>query len=349
MFSKLAGNERIKEVLRRMLEKGRVPGGLLFVGEDGVGKRRFALELAKAMNCREPKGFEACDHCASCVRIERFQFPAADDADANKRIIWSDHPDVGMVRPAGRFLIVAQMREIEREANFRPYEGRERFFIIEEADRLNESSSNALLKTLEEPPETSHLVLLTARPAALLPTIRSRCQIIRFAPLSVEEMEKHLAGVRKMPKREANLLAHIARGSIGRALSTDLASFRERRDVMLEVLSTLALTGDRARLLRIAEEMNDAKRRDEYEPRLDVLEVLVHDVWAMRLGAPPEQIVNQEIDAQLKKISERVSSPRAARWITEIETLRGQLSVNVNRKVATDALFLSMAEEKQSG
>jgi hypothetical protein len=93
--------------------------------------------------------------------------------------------------------------------------------------------------------------------------------------------------------------------------------------------------------------MNDAKRKEEYEPRLDVLEMLAHDVWTLSLGSPASQIVNQDIDAQLKKISERVSSKRAALWITEIETLRGQLSVNVNRKVATDALFLSMAEEKQ--
>jgi hypothetical protein len=91
--------------------------------------------------------------------------------------------------------------------------------------------------------------------------------------------------------------------------------------------------------------MNDAKRKEEYEPRLDVLEMLVHDVWALRLGAPAEQIVNRDMDTQLSKISERVSSARAARWITEIEILRGQLSVNVNRKVATDALFLSMAGE----
>ena len=328
-----------------MLSMGRVPGSLLFAGEDGIGKRLFALELAKAMNCREPKGSEACDSCAPCLRIERFQFPPADDADANKKIIWSEHPDIGLVRPAGRFLLVAQMREIEREANFRPYEGRARFFLIEEADRLNEPSANALLKTLEEPPETTHIVLLTKRPAALLPTIRSRCQIIRFAPLRVEEIEKHLISERRMPKREANLLAHIARGSLGRAISTDLAAFREQRDRMLEVLSSLALTADRARLLRIAEEMNDAKRKDEYEPRLDVLEMLVHDVWALGLGASPERIVNSDVDSELKKISASVSTRRAARWITEIETLRGQLAVNVNRKVATDALFLSMAGE----
>src|SRR3712207_5916656 len=147
MFDKLVGNERVKDVLRRVLERGRVPGALLFAGEDGVGKRLFALELAKAMNCRQPEGVEACDRCASCHRIERFEFPPADDSDANKKIIWSEHPDVGLVRAAGRFLLVAQMRDIEREANFRPYEGRARFFLVDEADRLNEPSANALLKT----------------------------------------------------------------------------------------------------------------------------------------------------------------------------------------------------------
>jgi hypothetical protein len=164
----------------------------------------------------------------------------------------------------------------------------------------------------------------------------------------VEEVEKYLTGTARMQRREANLLAHIARGSLGRALSINLETWRGQRDAMLELLSALALTRDRARILRIAEEMNDAKRKDEYEPRLDVLETLVHDVWALSLGAPRERLVNRDVDETLAKISERVPTGRAARWMTEIEALRGQLGVNVNRKVATDALFLSMAEEGRS-
>src|SRR4051794_34941578 len=107
MFEKLLGNERVKEILARMLEKGRVPGALLFAGEDGVGKRLFALELAKAMNCRDPKGFEACDKCASCLRIDRSSFPPYETEDENKeRIIWSEHIDVGLVRPYKRIIHV---------------------------------------------------------------------------------------------------------------------------------------------------------------------------------------------------------------------------------------------------
>lgn len=345
MFDRLVGNQRAKEVLRRMLAARRVPGALLFAGEDGVGKKPFALELAKALNCRSPKGIEACDHCSSCMRIMQSVFPPYNDADADKkRIVWSDHADVGLVRPYGRSLLVNQMRDIEREANFRPYEGAARLFLIEDADKLNEASSNALLKTLEEPPPTSHLVLITSRPAALLPTIRSRCQSIRFSPLATAEIEAHLVREKRFAAADARLLARVARGSIGRALSTDLGIYRQQREAMLAVLDALALTGDRSRLLRAAEELNDAKRKDEYEPRLDVLETLVHDVWTLTLGASRERLVNDDLHDPLSRMSERLTSGRAARWLSQIETLRDQLAVNINRKVATDALFLSMAE-----
>jgi DNA polymerase-3 subunit delta' len=343
MLDHLLGNQRAKETVRRMLKAGRVPGGLLFAGEEGVGKKLFALELAKALNCRARVGVEVCDKCGSCQRIMRLTLPAADDKDAHRKIIWSEHPDVGMARPYGRAILVDQMRDLEREANFRPFEGAARVFLIEDADKLNDASSNALLKTLEEPPVTSHLILITARPAALLPTIRSRCQVIRFAPLAATEIEEHLSRLKKVSQKDARVLARLAQGSIGRALGADLENYRARREAMLGVLTALVLTGDRARLLRAAEEMNDAKRKEEYEPRLDVLEMLIRDVWALALGAPAEQIVNEDVRAQLSQISARVESRRAAGWLTLLETLRGQLSVNINRKVATDALFLAMA------
>jgi DNA polymerase-3 subunit delta' len=344
MFDRLLGNERAKETIRRMLNAGRVPGGLLFAGEDGVGKKLFALELAKALNCRARVGVEACDKCASCTRITHSTFPPFASEDENKkRIIWGEHADVALVRPYNRLIRIVPMREIEREANFRPFEGAARIFIIEDADKLNIESSNALLKTLEEPPVTSHLILITARPAALLPTIRSRCQVIRFAPLAATEIEEHLTRAKKVSTQDARVLARLSQGSIGRALTADLENYRARREAMLGVLNALVLTGDRARLLRAAEEMNDAKRKDEYEPRLDVLEILIRDVWALALGAPAGQIVNEDLRAQLSQLGARVESRRAAGWLKMVETLRGQLSVNINRKVATDALFLAMA------
>src|SRR6266508_2307186 len=215
MFSKLIGNDEGKESLRRLLGSGRVPGSLLFTGSQGIGKKVFALELAKVLNCRNRNGLEACDECSSCKRISRSTFPpfGKDDDDKN-RMIWSEHTDVAMVRPYKQIIRVPPMRELEREANFRPFEGAARVFIVEDADYMNEQAANALLKTLEEPPPTSHLVLTTSNPTALLATIRSRCQIIRFAPIAAADVQQFLTEEEAMTPGDAVLLARTSRGSL---------------------------------------------------------------------------------------------------------------------------------------
>lgn len=343
MFDHLIGNQRVKELLRRMLETDRVPGALLFAGEEGVGKKLFAIELARALNCRNRQGVEACGTCSACKRISRFNFPTSDETDDWKKIIWSDHGDVGMVVAPKRLLQVDQMREIEREANFRPFEGRARVFLIEEADRLNEPSSNALLKILEEPPPTSHIILITARPAMLLTTIRSRCQALRFSPVSVAEIEKYLTQQKIASGAEAKLLARCANGSIGRALYADLKSYKEHRQPMLKLLNALAITGDRSQLLRLSESMNEAKYKDDFEFRLELLETLIRDALIVAVNGDLKSIVNEDVLPELQKIAERVNSHSATSWIADIEELREQLIVNINRKPAIDALFFKMA------
>ena len=345
MFSELIGNPRVKDALKRMITSDRLPGALLFAGEEGVGKKLFALEVARALNCRTPKDNEACGVCSSCVRIAKLNYPEREDADEWTQIIWTDHPDVGLVVAPKRVLRVEQMRQIEKEANFRPFEGKARVFLIDEADKLNDASANALLKVLEEPPRTSHLILITARPAMLLPTILSRCQMIRFAPLTPAEIESHLVTNKLADAKTARLRARAAGGSIGRALSGDLASFTSQRKAMLGVLNALVLTNDRAQLLRSAEQLNEAQYKDEFEERLDVLETLVRDAWMLSLGAKPELVVNADLLSELERVSEQLDPKRGADWLLQIEDLREQLIVNVNRKVTTDALFLSMAGE----
>jgi DNA polymerase III subunit delta' len=344
MFSTLIGNEEVKQTLNRLLADGRVPGSLLFTGEAGIGKKLFALEFAKALNCRNRRGVEACDECSSCKRISRSNFPpfGKDDDDRN-RLIWSEYSDVAMARPFKQIIRVPPMRELEREANFRPFEGTARIFIIEDADYMNEPASNALLKTLEEPPPASHLILTTSNPTALLATIRSRCQVIRFAPIPAPEIEDFLIKDHSMPATDARLLARTAQGSIGRALDADIEDYRERRQAMLSLLASLTVTGDRVQLLRSAEDLAAAKDRDEYERILDVLETLIRDAWALALGRPAETIVNIDLTKDLQRIAGELRSSAAGRWLTEIEELRGELIVNVNRRIASDALVMSMA------
>ncbi|HEX3083382.1 MAG TPA: DNA polymerase III subunit delta' [Pyrinomonadaceae bacterium] len=344
MFSRLIGNEEAKDTLRRLLASGRMPGSLLFTGEEGIGKKLFALELAKTLNCRSRIGLEACDECSSCKRIAKSTFPPFSDADDNKvRMIWSEHGDVAMVRPYKQIIRVKPIRELEGEANFRPFEGAARVFIIEDAEYLNDSSSNALLKVLEEPPPTSHLILTTTNPTALLATIRSRCPVIRFAPVVAEQIEKFLIDQKRVSAADAELLAHASRGSIGRACATDVEDYREKRGAMLEVLKALTITGNRVQLLRSAEDLAAARDRADYEESLAILEALIRDAWALALGRPTDTIANIDVLKDLQKIAGELRSEKAASWLSEIEDLRGTLEVNINKKIASDGLMMKMA------
>jgi len=349
MFDDLTGNARVKAVLKRMLVSDRLPGAMQFTGEEGIGKKLFALEVARALNCRTPKDHEGCGVCPSCVRIRKLNYPQRDDADEWTQIIWTDHPDVGLVVAPRRVLRVEQMRQIEKEANFRPFEGKARVFLIDEADKLNDASANALLKVLEEPPRTSHLILITARPAMLLPTILSRCQMIRFSPLTPDEIEKHLTKNNLVDAKTARLRARAAGGSMGRALSGDLVTFTSQRKAMLKVLNALVVSNDRAQLLRSAEQLNEAQYKEEFEERLDVLETLIRDAWMLSLGVESSRLVNEDMSAELKEIAQKMDPERAADWILQIEDLREQLIVNINRKVTTDSLFLVMAGDVAAG
>jgi DNA polymerase III subunit delta' len=344
MFATLIGNDEAKDTLRRLLASGRMPGSLLFTGEEGVGKKLFALELAKALNCRNRVGVEACDECSSCKRIANSTFPPfSDPSDNRERMIWSEHGDLAMIRPYLQIIRVKPIRELEREANFRPFEGAARVFIIEGAEYLNDSSSNALLKVLEEPPPTSHLILTTTNPTALLATIRSRCQVIRFAPVAADLIENFLIEKKDMSAVDAQLLARVSRGSIGRACAMDVEEYRGKRDAMLEVLKALTITGNRVQLMRSAEDLAAARDRADYEESLSILEALIRDAWALALGRPAETIANPDVLKELGKVAAELRSEKPASWLSQIEDLRGTLEVNINKKIASDGLLLKMA------
>ena len=342
MFDKFVGNNQIKEILRRMLKNGRVPHSLIFAGEEGVGKKHFALELAKSFVCQNPNDFEACGKCLDCSRADKFTFPKPDDKrEEFERVFFSQHSDIGTVIPCRNNVLVGSIRDLEKEANYRPYESKARFFIIDDADKMNDHASNALLKTLEEPQITTYIFLITSRPDALLSTILSRCQTLRFAPISANEIKTHLLETKQFAPDDAEILARISNGSIGRALETDLTKLRNLRESVLRVLESLLIKNDRALLLKTSEELNDAKNKENYEQFLDILQIAIHDLWTLRLGT--NEISNADIRNQLQNLAKNADAKRLASWLKEIETLRELFIVNLNKKIATDALFMQMA------
>jgi len=343
MFSKLAGNENIKQTLKHLLRTGRVPNSMLFAGDEGIGKKQFALELARAFVCTEPTDNEACGGCSACRRVDVFAFPTSEKGDDYEEVFFSSHPDVGMVIPFRRNVRVKAIRALERESNFRPFEAKARFFIVDEAEKMNDAASNALLKTLEEPSSTSHIFLITSRPDSLLPTIRSRCQTLRFAPVACEEIERFLIDDRAFTHDEARLAARLSLGSVSKALSINVEQFRTQREKMLAVITDVIETGDRAAMLRTGESMNDAKNKDAFEQNLDILQSLIRDVWTLRIGGDPAGIVNTDLAERLQQLASASYMSDMPLWISEIDLIRENLIVNINKKIAADALFVTMA------
>lgn len=341
-MKKLIGNRNVGESLARLVAAERVPNAFIFAGPGGVGKKQFALELARSLVCLACKLGYACSDCSACKRVGEFTIPTTDKGDDYKRVFLSQHPDVGLVIPFKRNLQVDAIRALEVEAHFRPYEAKARVFILDDADKMNDAASNALLKTLEEPAATSHIILITSRVDKLLPTIRSRSQMIHFGPAEFDEIERYLTGSGHFSPEDAALAARASGGSVGRALEFVPASFRTQRSLMLEVLNAAA-AGNHRVLLSASEEMADPKFKEDYEDKLAVLQDMIHDVWLLRNGVDRNEILNLEIAAELEQLASVVGSAELASWINEIEAIRANLIVNLNRKVATDALLVKMA------
>jgi DNA polymerase-3 subunit delta' len=339
MFESLIGNEDTKRLLQRLAVNNRVPQSMLFAGPNGIGKKLFAFELARLMLCKTG----GCGTCSICTRIGIFDIPKPEKGEDYDVVFLSDHPDVGMVLPYKRNLRVGAIRELEREAHFRPFEADKRIFIINDAEKLNDSSANALLKTLEEPPATTYLILITSRPDALLQTIRSRCQTVRFAPVTVQAIEDLLSSCGKFTSEGAALAARVSGGSVGKALTLDIEWFEQTRDSMVGIIRAALLAGNISSMLQISEQMNDAKNKDRYEDTITVLELLIRDIFALSKGTDPDSIANSDIADTLEKLSSDADTRRLSYWITDLEELQFNYLVNINRKVATDGVFVKMA------
>lgn len=329
-FATLAGNERNKQVLQRLLQRGEGQLGrtLIFSGPAGIGKRQFALTLAKAANCQAgalPNLPDSCDHCPTCRRIDE-----------------GTYGDVLTIVPDGQFIKIAQTRAMNDEVFARPREGRQRFFLIDEADRLRDEAANSLLKTLEEPPATSTIILITSRPDTLLWTIRSRAQRLAFTPLTIPEMESFLNAGYPRPAGENALLARLAAGRIGAALTIDLSVYRQERRILLELVDLLIENRQRYRLMKAAEYLAK-KERKEYEESLASIVALLRDLVVIAVGAETVGVVNIDVLDRLRELASRVGPARLIQWIELFSDLRRQQRVNVNRQLATESLLLGAA------
>lgn len=230
-FARVRGQQRAVGQLQAAIRAGRLAHAYLFTGPAGVGKRTLARELGKAVLCEQQRA-DGCDRCRDCRAVEGGTSPdfgtlTVEDAAGRLR----------PVEDSDREIKIASIRELTRALSLTSTAGRTRVFLVPGAERMNEEAANALLKTLEEPAGSRLLILTTARPEALLPTVLSRVARVRLRSLSAGEVAEYLVAERKLPGEDARELAGASGGSIGAALAASLESVRAARRFVAEHLA----------------------------------------------------------------------------------------------------------------
>jgi DNA polymerase III subunit delta' len=337
-FRDVIGHARLIDLLARSVAGGTLPPSLVLAGPAGIGKRLTAVAVAQALNCLKSSallfpasGFDACGTCAACTRIAR-----------------GVHPDVLIVQPGDSGAIkIDQVRDIVDRAAYRPFEGRRRAVIIDEADALVAAAQNALLKTLEEPPPSSVFMLVTARPDVLLPTVRSRCPQLRFRPLSPVDIARVLIA-RGYGDSEARAVAATADGSVGRALEASADELVEARDIAQRVLAASA-TGDAGRRLEGAKDLvmksgsgSGAVDREQLAVQLRAMSSLLRDVEVLATRADVGVLANPDVQPALERLTQTYQGERGMRAFTAIDRALVALERNAGVKVVADWLVLQL-------
>jgi len=308
-FHDIAGNGHAKAILKMALGRDRMPNSMLFCGPRGVGKRRTARVLAQALNCLNSKD-DACGECGPCRAIEA----------GNRKNKRGSFPDVQEIeiREDKTEIIIDQMRELRAQAYLKPMVGRRRVFIVTAADTMEDEAANALLKILEEPPLFTHIILLSENSEKILPTIKSRCQILTFLPISDEEIEKALQE-RGVPPDRARITAIVCRGNMEKALEMDWDAIQAERRNAWDFFSGLAGGTDPAALLRrYAYKRESGKRaavKDELAGLLEMLSIFGRDAVLLGEGGDPGLLFNPDFEMELREIAARRGPGRALRFI----------------------------------
>ena len=338
-FKDIIGQDKAIRILSRTIQRGRIPSSYLFAGEAGIGKKLTAINLAKTLNCltmsgfplsgggkteedsfekgKDEKTFDSCDSCDSCKKIDK-----------------GIHPDFLFISPESGQIRIEEIRTIDDSLSLKAFEGRYKIVIVDDADAMNQYAANAFLKTLEEPPESSLIILIASKPDRLPDTIRSRCSRINFTPLSqnacmtvMEKVVKQHAEVRtRKSKKEQSVdsqdprfstLARLAMGRPGIALTADLL---EEREWFLKLLKGM-----------LHAEKDGWASKEEMERWFELLFVLLRDIAVLKITGNKADMINIDLGDYVNKLSRSTDLQGIIENYIQLNTLKGYFNFHLNK------------------
>ncbi len=319
----IIGHQWAVDLLAEHIARGNERHAYLFTGPSGVGKRMLALRFTQGLNCVNPPAPGLpCQQCSTCKRIARMQYP-------DLSVVETEHE--------GEVLRIDQIRELQHTLSMSPYEGRYRVALVRRFEEANNGAANALLKTLEEPAVNVIVILLAKSPESLLPTIVSRCEVLRLRPPMADEIAAGLRVLKGVPEVQAEQLAHICGGRPGYAirLLEQSALYEQRQNWLDDLLHILAASRrERFGLVR-----NLVEDKENLRNELQVWLAFWRDVL-MKAAGTPQAVTNLDYSAQIDELAKTIAADRAKAHVSSVERTLEQLDNNVNARLALEVLVM---------
>jgi DNA polymerase III subunit delta' len=303
-FRDIIGQDKAINILVKTMQRERIASSYLFAGEPGIGKKYTAVTLAKALNCLTSPA-DACDECSSCRKIDS-----------------GIHPDFLLISPESGQIRVEEIRAIDEMLSLKAFEGRYKVVIVDDADAMNQYAANAFLKTLEEPPEESLIILVSSNPGRLPDTVRSRCSRINFTPLSSSHCEKVLLNVfRQKPDAPHGPSAHSRGGNppLKKKKEESAKPSSPPDSLSLSLLIRLSmgspgnaitqdLIADRTRSLELLKGMLNAEKdgwtsKEDMERWFDLILILLRDMAVFRITGNESRLINLDLTEYIVDMS----------------------------------------------
>ena len=326
-FSEIVGHEQIKEHMQAAIRDKKPFHAYLFQGEEGVGKEALARTFAAGLQCQSESADKPCKECVSCRQMES-----------------GNQPDVIWVTREKASLGVDEIREqLCNTMDIKPFSSPYKIYLVPEAEKMTEAAQNALLKTIEEPPEYGIVILMTSNISALLPTIQSRCLTMEFRPLSTAVVESYVKEHCQVPDYQAEIDASYAQGSIGKA--KEAATSQEFADMTANALKILKYANS-MEVYELTEAIKtltaDKNNINDY---LDIFQFWFRDVLMFKATREIDNLVfKQEINFIREQASER-SYENIEKILEALEKTKVRLRANVNLELALELLFLTIREK----